>query len=265
MVQLKNILQLLISIVLMSLLPGCNHGPQPIISAIAHAGGGIDGRRYTNSMEGLNYNYQRGFELFEIDFSWTSDGHLVCIHDWEQTPVWLFNYRDKTPISLALFKTWKTVELFFTPCDLSQLNQWLSTHPKAYIVTDIKINNMDGLRVMLEHIDDAKHRIIPQFFELDDYPMIKTMGFKSSIWSLYKYKGSDDSIIEIAKDMDLYAIAMPPHMAKRNLANKIKKLNIPTYVHTINDLDKAIYYQNSWGVTSVYTDFLDVDLNDQNK
>jgi arylsulfatase A-like enzyme len=50
---------------------------------VAHAGGGIKGRSYTNSLEALDENYRRGFRFFELDFNWTSDNQLVCIHDWE--------------------------------------------------------------------------------------------------------------------------------------------------------------------------------------
>jgi glycerophosphoryl diester phosphodiesterase len=34
-------------------------------------------------LEALNENYGKGFRFFEIDFSWTSDGKLVAIHDWQ--------------------------------------------------------------------------------------------------------------------------------------------------------------------------------------
>src|SRR5210317_451008 len=49
---------------------------------IAHAGGSLNGQKYTNSLEALNLNYQKGHRFFEVDFSWTSDEGLVAIHDW---------------------------------------------------------------------------------------------------------------------------------------------------------------------------------------
>ncbi len=50
---------------------------------LAHAGGEINGQRYTNSLEALNLNYSNGFRIFEIDIITTTDGHLVCAHDWD--------------------------------------------------------------------------------------------------------------------------------------------------------------------------------------
>lgn len=49
---------------------------------IAHAFGGIDGVSYTNSLEAFRENYAKGHRTFEVDFSVTSDGRLVCLHDW---------------------------------------------------------------------------------------------------------------------------------------------------------------------------------------
>ena len=50
---------------------------------IAHAGGGLGKRTYTNSYEALDSNTKNGFKYFELDFTFTSDGRLVCIHDWK--------------------------------------------------------------------------------------------------------------------------------------------------------------------------------------
>src|SRR5262245_5120338 len=45
---------------------------------VAHALGGIDGARNTNSLEALRCNYKRGFRWFEVDVAATSDGEPVC-------------------------------------------------------------------------------------------------------------------------------------------------------------------------------------------
>ena len=58
---------------------------------IAHAGGGINGLTYMNSLEAIDLNYSLGLRYFEIDFSWTNDDRLVCIHDWKQSYKRLFN------------------------------------------------------------------------------------------------------------------------------------------------------------------------------
>ncbi len=39
---------------------------QPLM--IAHAGGGINEHNYSNSLEALEYSYNKGFRAFEMDF-----------------------------------------------------------------------------------------------------------------------------------------------------------------------------------------------------
>ena len=68
---------------------------QPLM--IAHAGGGINGINYSNSIEALNHNYAKGFRYFEMDFSWTSDNKLVCLHDWKKRFKLVFKQKTKKP------------------------------------------------------------------------------------------------------------------------------------------------------------------------
>ena len=49
---------------------------------IAHALGGIGGKPYSNSLEAFIENYNKGIRIFEVDLSITSDGYVVCRHDW---------------------------------------------------------------------------------------------------------------------------------------------------------------------------------------
>ncbi len=56
-------------------------GERDALPRVAHAGGGFEERTYTNTLAALEHN-RDDYELFEIDFSWTSDDELVCLHDW---------------------------------------------------------------------------------------------------------------------------------------------------------------------------------------
>ena len=48
---------------------------------IAHAGGAIDGRTYTNSKKALMNALDNGFQYIELDLFETPDGNVVCSHD----------------------------------------------------------------------------------------------------------------------------------------------------------------------------------------
>ena len=51
---------------------------------ISHAGGGIETGTYSNAREAFDLHYQEGHRYFEADLSWTSDGRLVLVHDWDE-------------------------------------------------------------------------------------------------------------------------------------------------------------------------------------
>ncbi len=49
---------------------------------IAHAGGGIDNLKYTNSLEAVNKSIKDNFKLIELDIRETLDNVFVGVHDW---------------------------------------------------------------------------------------------------------------------------------------------------------------------------------------
>lgn len=51
---------------------------------IAHALGGIDGKAYTNSPQALEYNYKKGFKVFELDLDFSSDDELIAWHSFDK-------------------------------------------------------------------------------------------------------------------------------------------------------------------------------------
>lgn len=122
---------------------------------IAHAGGEVDGYKYTNSLEALNNSYKKGFRLFELDIIKTSDGEYVAAHDWDY---WAENvgYNDIIPVSLEVFLKYKMYKQF-TPLSMQGINKWFKEHPDAILVTD-KINEpkefskrfIDKTRLMME-------------------------------------------------------------------------------------------------------------------
>jgi glycerophosphoryl diester phosphodiesterase len=105
---------------------------------IAHAGGAIDGKLYTDSMEALDNSYASGFRLFELDIIETSDGQFVAAHDWK---LWseMTGYEGDIPPDLAEFKRHKIYGRY-TPLDMEAINKWFAKHEDAMLVTD-KVNS----------------------------------------------------------------------------------------------------------------------------
>lgn len=101
---------------------------------IAHAGGEIDGHRYTNSLEALNQSHARGYKMFELDIIETADGQFVASHDWK---LWVkqTGYMGGVPPTLEEFKKHKILGKY-TPLDMQDINRWFADHPDAILVSD---------------------------------------------------------------------------------------------------------------------------------
>ena len=121
---------------------------------ISHAGGGINGKCYTNSKEAWDYSYSRGNRVFDADLTFTSDSILVLRHNWED------NLEDKEdemskskvvldrnghiqfltksiPMNYSQFKKSKIFNLY-TPMSCYAMIQYMKTHKDLYIAADMK-------------------------------------------------------------------------------------------------------------------------------
>lgn len=195
---------------------------------IAHAGGEIDGIKYTNSLEALNYNYAQGFRLFELDISETADGHFVATHDWEY---WKneTNYQGEIPVSLSEFKKHK-IRSKYTGLGMSQINRWFSEHPDAILVTD-KINTPTTFADQFED----KRRLVMELFSKQAVEEALSSGISPLL--------SEKAIGEIKGDVVSYLIDNKIKyvgLSRRSIANKkdflkkCRKNNIRVYAYHIN-------------------------------
>jgi glycerophosphoryl diester phosphodiesterase len=224
---------------------------------IAHAGGGIGSASYTNSYEALNSNLGKGFQYFKLDFSFTKDDRLVCLHDWQDNFTSVFGFETRDKLTLKEFKSLSANKAKFKPCTLDGLISWMKDHPAAFIVTDVKEDNEKALRMLLKKLPDAKRRVIPQIYEPMTFSAIKKMGFEQIIWTLYRYSGTNDRVLEWVDKFDgPIAVTMPKGRAASFLPKALKIKHIPTYVHTVNSPEEKTRYASQFGVTEVYTDFL---------
>lgn len=230
--------------------------PTPLM--IAHAGGGINGQNYSNSLEALEYNYQKGFRYFEIDFSWTSDAQLVCLHDWGKRFKKAFGYKTKQPLSLKEFEKLNVQNTLLHPCTEKSLAMWLSKHQDARVITDVKYDNIKAIEHIIKTYPQIQPQLIPQFYQPPEYQRLKDMGFKKLIWILYQYKGSYASVVQQAKNMQLLAISMRTSQAKKKFARQLMNNKHRIFVYSINDVNKVEKLVNKYHVSGIYTDFLSV-------
>jgi len=224
------------------------------IQRVAHAGGGYNKETYTNSIEALNYNADK-YYLFEIDFSFTKDNKLVCLHDWKDGFTRSYGYKINEPLSLSDFEQINDKNLKYTKCTLENLITWLTKNKNAKIITDIKTSNIKGLEFIANKYTKYLNRFIPQIYHQWEYYQAKLFGYNEIIWTLYRTSKSNDLIIRDVNKMELYAVTMPKNRAKTGLGLRLKEKNVNTYVHTINLIDEVEKYKKL-GIDEIYTDWL---------
>jgi len=144
---------------------------------IAHAGGEIDGHRYTNSRQALDLAYANGLRLFEIDLISTVDDKLVGAHDWE-------GWRESSAASGRIEPThadFKSVRLFgkYEPLDVADLDRWFTERGSAFLITD-KVTDFESLVEGFSHLD----RLIVEVFSVEDYGRAQEAGIRYPMLSL---------------------------------------------------------------------------------
>jgi glycerophosphoryl diester phosphodiesterase len=92
---------------------------------ILHADEAIREHLYTNSLQALDSNYQKGYRFLEVNFEWTSDGDIVLLHDW-QASISNFFGAEKKQYSLNEFKNFKMIDNL-RQMDLANLSNWLAS------------------------------------------------------------------------------------------------------------------------------------------
>ncbi len=258
-------------LVLLALIGGCAAGPAPVISGpapvtqdgrllpgrIAHAGGAVGGKTYTNSLEALDSNYAAGVRFFEIDFSWTRDGALVALHDWDENFERLFGPGFEAPLAEAEFRRAVAAGVpgLRVPV-LDELLEWLDRHTDALLVTDVKDRNVEALELIARRRPDLRARILPQIYRPAEYQPVRELGYESIIWTLYRHPVGDFTVVRQLDRMALFAVAMPISRARQGrLPPHLARVGVPVLVHTVNN-PKGVRDLKRLGVTEVYTDFL---------
>jgi glycerophosphoryl diester phosphodiesterase len=221
---------------------------------IAHAGGAINNQTYTNSLEALQYNYKKGFKFFEIDFSWTSDGELVAIHDWEDSFQRVFNFPEGMGIPTKKEFLQIETKTGLTQLSLEDILKWAEKQNNVFIITDIKDDNVKALKKISDEFEKQKQYIIPQVYNFKEFGEAKKLGFYKIILTLYKFdKINPYELLSFSKTNSPFAITMHWRLAQSGLAKFFAQNNVVVYAHTVNN-DELFSTLKKIGVYGIYTD-----------
>ncbi len=220
---------------------------------IAHGGGIVDGVTVSNSLEALERSYARGFRWFEVDLSWTADGHPVLIHDWGPSLRRLFS-APQEQLSLSEFRSLRMTH-GLTQLTLDDAMRWLAAHPDAFIVTDVKEHNLATLEAIATGYPKLRRRIVPQIYRFREERPVRNLGFDHVIITLYVKNYSNFAITHFLASRRVLAVTMPVARADSGLAARLNALGFFVYAHTVNSEAECTRLKRA-GVGGVYTDSL---------
>ena len=218
---------------------------------VAHAGGAIGSTTYINGLAALDSSYAKGFRHMELDFERTSDGVLVCGHDWNA-------FNGKAPDLAGFLAARATTK--FPPCTIEELVGWFRNHKEAQLISDAKAEFAPIDTALRAALGD---QLMPEVYDTDDVSQLGAGGVRPFIPAVYKLHGLPARFGFLAALHDqrahVSAVAMNQVDAFFGLALWSKAwLGAPVYVYTENSCDAAPAL-HALGVDAVFTDDLMVD------
>ena len=222
---------------------------------IAHGSGAINGHLCTNSLDAVRANYSLGHRVFEMDFNMTSDGLVVAVHDWDS---WGGVKSTKEFMNIrALY--------YYKPAIFHQIIEFMAKHKDMYLITDTKSFEYTDDEILAqfrsiyniarEAGDDVLNRIIIQIYNRDMYDLVSSIyRFPNMIYTLYMtHPDEQHRVLPFMLQENITLIAMPPERATDEYLGELRSSGITVFLHTINDVDVAIYWMGK-GVGGIYTD-----------
>jgi glycerophosphoryl diester phosphodiesterase len=229
---------------------------------IAHAFGGIDGNTYTNSREAFLYNYDRGYRIFEVDFGLTSpENTLVAVHEMKEWREMTGRY-DLDELDYDSFKS-EPLCGQYTSMDYKDVIDLMVEYPDIYIVTDSKYTDRSSVLLefsqLVRYAEDTDpsvlDRIIPQIYHEEMLEWVMDVySFKSVIYTLYQVEWTSD---EVEQFCDLTGVKMVTLAGGSEDTIEWNKQGLIVSAFTINELDQAKELMDNYGISLLYTDFLD--------
>lgn len=237
---------------------------QKIPRFIAHAGGGINGLAYTNSLEALENSYSNGIRFFELDVNKTSDKRIVLRHGWNEEGSSI-NYPTGEVPTYKEYMGWD-LNHGLTTMDFATAFQLLDENPDAFFIIDIKVaGQMTILQLIVEQYPEYVSYLIPQISFLSEkdaerkYSSIRKLGFEKIIMTyrhLPQKTETERSLIRFVRDHDVFAVSMPFERAITSLPRALYRFGVPTLSHTINNSNRLDDLESNYCVKGVYTDYL---------
>lgn len=212
---------------------------------IAHACGGCIGLDYTNSLEALIASIELGYHSIEVDVRFTTDGELVCTHDFE----------DGIVLAYCDFMKRK-IDDRFTAMDIRQC-VLLAQKSGIDLVIDTKVNSeVSKVVLWLKDHSLIYENIFLQIYQEADIKYVDTYNVLYNIGNEEDY----ERVTEFCRAYGISQVSMPLlHIKTRKGWTVLLNQGIRVYVHTVNGMAE-LKKLKELGISGVFSDFLTPSL-----
>lgn len=238
--------------------------------AVAHSLGDMEGRAYVECYETFYQSYSEGFRTFEIDLINTSDGYLVCRHLWKDASIQSGIDENNIP-TLERFKATPFYGQY-TPISFMDLCQLMRDYPDVWVMVDIKSpytdTNVSYYEQMLAEArlvdcESIFDRLIVNAYSQEMVqPILDVYPLKNIVFTTYiDWDGNIETFIDDCKwcaANNVDSISMWDYLYNERVQSVADYYGIDVYVHTVDNLDSALYFINS-GVRGIYTNVITPD------
>ena len=222
---------------------------------IAHAGGGIDDLKYTNSLEAVNKSIKDNFKLIELDIRETLDNVFVGVHEWKEfkeitnTKKQDENELNNEALLLNEFKK-KKIYKKYTPLDIISINDIFRKNNELILLTD-KTNNF---RKLNSDLNFDKKRIMVEVFGKKNYFKSISEGIINPI---YSFNHKDYNFV-IKHKIKIISAHSQDIINNSQIYKKLVENNVMVFMYSSNESD---FINNNLDIlfTHVYTDFWNIN------
>ena len=222
---------------------------------IAHAGGGIDDLKYTNSLEAVNKSIKDNFKLIELDIRETLDNIFVGVHEWKEfkeitnTKKQDENELNNEALLLNEFKK-KKIYKKYTPLDIISINDIFRKNNELILLTD-KTNNFSKLN---SDLNFDKKRIMVEVFGKKNYFKSISEGIINPI---YSFNHKDYNFV-IKHKIKIISAHSQDIINNSQIYKKLVENNVMVFMYSSNESD---FINNNLDIlfTHVYTDFWNIN------
>ncbi len=214
---------------------------------------------YTNSKDALENSYNEGCRVIEIDFRFTSDGHLVCNHAWGDLTLDGVNLTAGEAPDYETYLKCKFQDSFDL-LTFEDVAAFMRDHEDLIVITDIKDDNTGNCKMIAEEYPDLLDNFVVQIYHTDEFKTISDLGFPYIIYTLYDTEESErtQSAINKAAKKGLVGFTVYSEWIDDPAFYEImQKPGLPLYVHTVNEDDQLAHYFDL-GAEAIYTDRTDL-------